>query len=94
MRKQMGYPPYTTLIKVSTVGTEKEVNERMRYVETLLAPSHFVTYDRLLRAPGGKVLLHGFLRLVRDEWPNDELVAKLRSLPPIYTVAVDPDSIL
>jgi primosomal protein N' (replication factor Y) len=93
-RKAMGYPPYTVLIKISTVGSEVEVAQRMRQAVADLMPHALIVYPRVLRAPGGKHISHGFLRIVRESWPEPDLVAKLRALPPVYVVHVDPESIL
>ncbi|MBP9759751.1 MAG: hypothetical protein KBD24_00090 [Candidatus Pacebacteria bacterium] len=93
-RKTMGYPPYTVLIKISVLGTEAEVCRRMEEARVALLPFELVTYSRLLRAPGGKLISHGFLRVTRDEWPHREILARLRTLPPCYTIVIDPDSIL
>lgn len=93
-RKAMGYPPYTVLIKVSTIGSEAEVGQRMSQAVADLAPHKLIVYPRVLRAPGGKHISHGFLRIARERWPEPDLVAKLRALTPAYVVHVDPESIL
>jgi primosomal protein N' len=93
-RNEMGYPPYTVLIKLSVTGKEDEVIRRMQEAATALHPYELVTYTRLLRAPAGKVLLHGFLRVPRASWPDKELLARLRALPALYTISINPDSIL
>lgn len=93
-RKELGYPPYTVIIKVSTVGTEEEVTKRIDDATETLKPYELIPFARMLRAPGGKFSLHGFLRIARESWPDEELLGKLRSLPMSYTIMVDPDSIL
>jgi primosomal protein N' len=93
-RKMLGYPPFTVIIKVSATGSEGEVARMMEYATELLKPFDLIPFARMLRAPGGKFSLHGFLRIARESWPQDELLAKLRSLPLSYTIMVDPDSIL
>ncbi len=94
MRRELGYPPFTTLIKVSVTGTKADVEEKIQRAVKILEPYELITFSRFLKAPGGKYSLHGFLRLNREEWPDDELLERLRMLPPSYTITVDPDSIL
>jgi primosomal protein N' len=93
-RKALGYPPYTVIIKVSVVGTQETLEAQMEEAEEILKPYELVTFSRFLKAPGGKFMLHGFIRVNREEWPDDELLQRLDQLPPSYTVMVDPDSIL
>lgn len=94
MRKKMGYPPYAVLVKVSTTGSETEVVQRMEIARNALAPHVLIPYERILRAQEGKLTLHGFIRIAREEWPHAELIAKLCALPQTYTIAINPDSIL
>jgi len=93
-RKNLGYPPYTVIIKVSIVGTQNTLEAKMEEAAELLKPYELITFSRFLKAPGGKFMLHGFVRVDREEWPDDELLERLAQLPPSYTVTVDPDSIL
>lgn len=93
-RKALGYPPYTVIIKVSVIGTQENVHEKIKGAADMLKPYELVTFSRTLKAPGGKYSMHGFLRIERENWPNKELIERIRTLPPSYTVVVDPDSIL
>ncbi len=94
MRKALGYPPYTTIVKVSVTGSEKDVEEKMQMAVDALLPYELITFSRMLRAPKGKFTLHGFLRVNREEWPDEELLERLYALSPNYTISVNPDSIL
>ncbi len=94
IRKALGYPPYTTIIKVSVTGKEKEVKKKMEMAVNAFLPYDLVIFSRMLRAPKGKFTLHGFLRVGREEWPDKELLERLYSLSPSYIISVNPDSIL
>jgi len=95
MRKTLGYPPYTTIIKISAVGKDpSEVEQRMREAYDTLQPYDLVPFSRVLTAPKGGCMLHGFIRVARDTWPDHELLTKLYTLSPRYRIVVDPDSIL
>jgi primosomal protein N' len=93
-RKTLGYPPHTVIIKISVLGSQQDCTEKMEDARKKLVPYELISFSRFLKAPGGKFVLHGFLRITREEWPDDELLVRLRSLPPSYTIAVDPDTIL
>jgi primosomal protein N' (replication factor Y) len=93
-RKTLGYPPYTVIIKVSVTGTQAHVTAQMEAARTALLPYELITFSRMLKAPGSKHTLHGFLRVSRDVWPDPELSARLQALGPGYEIIVDPDSIL
>lgn len=93
-RKTLGYPPYSVIIKLSVTGTEARVEAHMKEAQRILAPYELVTFSRVLKASRNTYTLHGFVRLSRDAWPDPDLLARLRSLDPRYTVTVDPDNIL
>lgn len=93
-RKALGYPPYTVIVKVTVLGTQENVHEKMEEAIDLLSPYELIPFSRTLKAPAGKYSLHGFVRVTREHWPDEALLKRLRMLPPSYTVSVDPGSIL
>jgi len=93
-RKTLGYPPFSVIVKLSVVGTQENNVAKMEEATQILLPYKLVSFSRILRAPGGKYVMHGFLRIAREKWPDEELVRRLRSLSPSYTITIDPDSIL
>ncbi len=93
-RKKLGYPPYTVIIKISVFGTQEVCKERMEEVKKVLLPYEVVSFSRFLRAPQGKFVLHGFLRVRSEEWPDGDLVSKLQLLGDGCIVTIDPDTIM
>jgi hypothetical protein len=93
-RASLGYPPYTVIIKISVTGSQKEIESLMGHASETLKPYDLITFSRMLKAPGGKFSLHGFVRVDKATWPDETLVSKLLSLPPSYTIIVDPESVL
>jgi primosomal protein N' (replication factor Y) len=93
-RASLGYPPYTVIIKISVTGSQKEIESLMGYASETLKPYELITFSRMLKAPGGKFSLHGFVRVDKATWSDETLVSKLLSLPPSYTIIVDPESVL
>ncbi len=66
----------------------------MREVTSMLLPFELITFSRILKVPRGKFALHGFIRIAREQWPNEDLLVRLYALPPSCEIWVDPDSIL
>ncbi len=93
-RKSFGYPPFTTIIKVTAIGTEETVTEQLALAQQVLAPFELIPFHRLLRAPKGNLMLHGFVRIRRETWPEPSLLERLRALPPSLMIEIDPENVL
>ena len=93
-RKQFGYPPFSIFIKISVIGTPEKVSKEMQYIKKLLSKYDIQIYPSSIKVTRGKFAMHGILRVKRESWPNKEIVSILRSLPPHFSVDVDPESLL
>ena len=93
-RKQFDYPPFSIFIKVSVVGTPERVSKEMEYLKKLLSKYDIQVYPSSIKVARGKFAMHGLLRVERRDWPNKEIVEILRSLPPHFSIDVDPESLL
>ncbi len=93
-RQQFSYPPFSVLIKVTTMGIKAQATKTMEQAIELLQPFGFVALPHLAVTQKGVHALHGFLRVKADTWPNPDLVAVLRALPPSLLVEVNPERIL
>jgi len=89
-RKEFNYPPFTTLIKVSIDGTPAQIRLMMEQVENALKPYGFTPIPHVLHTSKAHHVMHGFLRMKREQWPNDDLATLLKSFPSNVTVEVDP----
>lgn len=93
-RKQFGYPPFSIFIKVSVVGTPDRVSKEMQYLKKLLSKYDIQIYPSSIKVARGRFAMHGLIRVEKSKWPNKEIVEILRSLPPHFSVDVDPESLL
>lgn len=93
-RKKYNYPPFSTLVKLTLEGDRDAIVSDMARVQDLLAPRTVDVFPAFTHTVKGNHILHGVIRLPRTEWPDRELIPKLRSLPPSVTIKVDPDSLL
>ena len=94
MRRRFNYPPFTVLIKISSFGSPKKAVEELEYVESYLKGYEFTIYPGFTPVGNGKFALHGLLKIPSHKWPDLNLVALLRTLPPYLSVNVAPESTL
>lgn len=91
-RRELGWPPLSTLIKLTKEGTRPAISEELkkmaahfeadaRAVHPMLAPAERPRYFR------AAILLE----LDAGIWIDKNLLAKLRALPPDWQVEVDPE---
>jgi primosomal protein N' (replication factor Y) len=91
-RRELGWPPLSTLIKLTKEGTRPAISEELkkmvtqferdaRAVHPMLAPAERPRYSR------ATILLE----LDAGIWIDKNLLTKLRALPPDWQVEVDPE---
>lgn len=62
-RRQFGYPPFSTIIKLECKGREREIAAVAEEVEEKLAPYGFVLLPKTFELHDGTYVRHGFIRL-------------------------------
>jgi primosomal protein N' len=93
-RKQLEYPPFSTLIKISLTGQRDYVVEEMEKLQKIIEPLVIDVFPAFIPGPTGKYIMHGLIKIKRGEWINENLLAKLQGLPPAFSIDVDPESLL
>lgn len=93
-RQQLRYPPFTVLIKITSIGTPTRVEARMEELEKLFASYKLRVYLPTVRSETGRYAMHGLLRVPRDAWPDNTLLELLHSLPPHFSIHIDPERLL
>lgn len=94
IRKVFSYPPYGTIMKITLRGKRAEVSSEMERLKTFLADYAPIVPGTIAREPKNVFRMHMILKLAEGNWPNNELLAKLRALPMQFTVEVNPDNLL
>ena len=104
LRKILGYPPYTELIKVTIAG----LKENLQATETELA-EHYASYNPAfiynpIRRPNGRHEMSMLLKVPRKSFcvtgsfksvvADTVLAEKLASLPQSFDITVHPTSLL
>jgi primosomal protein N' (replication factor Y) len=93
-RKKFGFPPFCTFIKITYAGKKETVLESMEELKVLLAGWHIDVFPAFIATIKGEYMMHALLKLGEREWPQTELLERLRNLPLSYAVNIDPESIL
>jgi len=93
-RKQFNYPPYSLFVKITRSDEKETVEAEMRELEKFFQPHNLHVYPAFVSYQKGNYVMNGLLRLKPDEWPDEELLKKLRMLPPSYRVEVDTKRLL
>lgn len=93
LRKKFQYPPYTVLIRLSVSGTPPREKAQADAIVKALEP--FAPFRFPARTKrGGTVREHILLRLPKDAWIDQKLLAFIRALPPSVEVRINPKNIL
>ncbi len=93
-RKIFGYPPFSTLIKITREGGEVSVRKDVEMLAITLAEYAPEVYEAFARGTRGQCRMNLLLKIPAGVWIDEKLLAILRALPPHYAVAVDPESLL
>ncbi len=94
LRKNLGYPPFQTFIKVSREGKKVEARKAMEEAKKFLAPYDVSLFESFHKKTDTNYIVHGLIVLPADEWVDKTLLAKLKALPPDFQIKIDPDSLL
>lgn len=93
-RERYGYPPFAVFIGLSWAGTSGSLEKNRTLVENT-----FKDTDIVGPLPGTQIAKNmwrqrAVIRLPRSDWPSDDLIERLRALPPDIEIEVDPDEIV
>jgi primosomal protein N' (replication factor Y) (superfamily II helicase) len=94
-RRELDYPPFTTLIKIT--AEHKDPERVVRYIneaKEVLGPKKLLVFPAFTSRIKGLYRMHALLEAEKDEWPDKKILQKLRSLPPHLEIRVDPDTVL
>lgn len=93
-REAMFYPPFSIPIKITLQGDKKTVLAGMEQMQKDMSPYEVDIFPAFIPIQKGKFSMHGLIKVKRNEWIDKELLHKLNSLSPAFTINVDPESLL
>lgn len=94
LRQMLKYPPYSTFILLTWIGTEKSVHELEKPIAALLQGYGAQCYNNP-NSTAQKTERHALLRIPREEQTlYQELVEKIKTLPPYVKIEINPERIV
>lgn len=94
IRQQMQFPPFGTLVKCTIRGGESTVESTSHTIEKVLHDYKPHTYPAFIPKIKNDFIVNTLIRVPEGEWPHDDVIEQLRSLPQQIQIAVDPESTL
>lgn len=94
-RKKYNYPPFSLIIKISLTGkNEKYIIDELEGIKKMLEPHEVVIYPSFIEMIRGQKIINAMMRIPTDEWPNKDIIYKLKNLGPQFKIEVDAESVL
>lgn len=94
-RKKYLYPPFSLMIKLKfKEKTKAKINKIIEESKEILRPFEILVYDSFLEKRADMLNMNAIIKIKRKEWPNSELIEKLKQLPMNVDFIVDADSAL
>lgn len=102
-RQELGYPPFKRLIKITFTGTAIETQNAKILLEELLKQYDPQIFSAFVGKIKGQYITNTIIKLDPTLWPlliddkkeiNKDLSQKLSTLPPSFSVNIDPEDLL
>jgi primosomal protein N' len=93
-RKTFGYPPFSTIVKLTAQGTKDAVAKTMGEVKTIFGPFSPVIFPGFIGKVRQEYRMHAMMSIPREKWPHAEILALLAGLPGKVSIQVEPESLI
>jgi len=93
-RKAFSYPPYSTIIKITLREKRDKVGPEIERLKSFLTGYSPIVPGTMAREPKNIFRMNMILKLSRGSWPDNTLLQKLQTLPPQFTIEINPDHLL
>ncbi len=94
IRKEFNYPPFSTLIKISFIGTPSGVIKEGNFLKENFSDLNIHVYSESLQIHKGKHIMHALIRTRKEDWPDKKIVDRLRRLPPQFSITINPEELI
>ena len=94
LRKKLFYPPFSIIIKITRQGSKESVKkdrERLALIFKEYDPSILLGFIPKIKK---LYVLNAILKIDRESWVDERLLAKLLGLPGIFSIQVDAEDLL
>lgn len=93
LRQILNYPPFATFIHLTWRGNERAGRNYGDQIKKIFAAYQPAVYPDPNNT-GQKMQFYALIRVATTDWPNDDLMQKLRNLPPSVRIMINPDRII
>jgi primosomal protein N' len=93
-RKTLNYPPFAKFIKLTIQGNKTAIKNQMEKTATALKPFELSIFEAWSPGSEKKSTVHGLLSVSPENWPDENLLERLRQLPLFVQIKIDPDTLL
>lgn len=100
LRKQLNYPPYSIMGKISLTGQKDSISKQAKKIESILSDYEPLIFPALIPAPNGKgSIINILFTLPKDIWDKEtriahELYTKLSAISGISPILINPESFI
>lgn len=94
VRKEFGYPPFRTFIKITRRGKKESVVEDLTRLQQMLSGYATTLYPAFVSRIKNTHVAHLLVSMPTSSWPDEKVASILQGLPPQYIVNVDPENLL
>ncbi len=89
LRKELKYPPFTVMIRITATGSKKSIIEQFQNIMPKIKPYKPRIFKQFYQLSPNKFALHALLRIPTNKYPNTELVEILKNIQPTFEVKVN-----
>lgn len=93
-RKKFNFPPFSVLVKISAAGRPGSIEKSMEALAEKLDRWEITIFPAFTERVKGKSVFHLLVYVPQKDWPDKELLARLRTFPQSVRIEVDPESLL
>jgi primosomal protein N' (replication factor Y) len=103
-RKKLEYPPFKRFIKIIYLGDKEQTVRARKMLEEIFSEYHLEIFSGFVAKLKGKYMTNALIKIDSKKWSlpeistnstiDENLFAKLSSLPPQFEIFVDPEDLL
>lgn len=94
IREKLSYPPFSVLITVTYSGDHNGLSRKESLLNERFTSENPVFFRSISERKRGQIVKKMLIRVENGEWPREDLLERLKSLPLEYKVAVNPPVIV
>jgi primosomal protein N' (replication factor Y) (superfamily II helicase) len=93
LRESLNYPPFSTFVLLSWLGTKEQVKEVEAMVKNIVTGIEISFYNNPA-STSEKTLRHGLVRVPKSNNQLKDVMTKVKLLPPFIKIEIDPGRIV